>query len=69
MDVMSTTEQLLADWRAAQRALDELRLDAPGREEAEDRVHDARSAYLARVESVGERQPEPAAMAGSASGS
>ncbi len=49
IEILPATEQLLAAWRDAQRALEELRLDGPGRTQAEDRVHDARVAYHARI--------------------
>jgi hypothetical protein len=49
IELLPTTEQLLADWRDAQHALETIRLDAPGRAEAEDRVHDARRAYQIRM--------------------
>lgn len=53
---VDTTEQLLAAWQEAQRVVDALRLDAPGRVAAEDRLHDARNAYHDRVEEL--RQEE-----------
>lgn len=49
IEILPPTEQLLAAWRDAQRALEELRLDNPARTQAEDRVHDARIAYHAHV--------------------
>lgn len=47
---IDTTDQLLAAWHEAQHFVDELRLDAPGRVVAEDRLHDARIAYQDRIE-------------------
>ena len=44
-----SAEELLAAWRQAERELERIRLDAPDRIEAEDRVHDARVAYQRRV--------------------
>jgi hypothetical protein len=52
--ITDTTAELLTAWREAQRVLDQLRLDAPGRTEAEQRVHDARMAYLDRVNELTE---------------
>jgi hypothetical protein len=56
--ITDTTAELLSAWRQAQRVLDELRLDAPSRTEAEQRVHDARIAYLDRVNELTEAQAE-----------
>jgi hypothetical protein len=44
-----TTEELLAAWQEAQRRVEQLRLDSPGRFAAEDRLHDARIAYHDRI--------------------
>lgn len=49
IESLPTTEDLLAAWRDAQRALEQQRMDSPGRAKAEDRVHDARAAYQARI--------------------
>jgi hypothetical protein len=49
IETLPSTEQLLAAWRDAQRALEYIRLDGPGRTQAEDRVHDARIAYQDRI--------------------
>jgi hypothetical protein len=63
IELLPTTEQLLADWRDAQRALEGIRMDAPHRARAEDRVHDARRAYqirIAELELEEEEEPVPA---------
>jgi hypothetical protein len=49
IEIEPTTEELLATLRDAQRALEEIRLDGMGRVQAENRVHDARAAYRARM--------------------
>jgi hypothetical protein len=49
IEIEHTTEELLAALREAQRALEEIRLDGMGRVQAENRVHDARSVYRARM--------------------
>jgi hypothetical protein len=49
IEIEPTTEELLATLRDAQRALEEIRLDGMGRVQAENRVHDARMAYRARM--------------------
>ncbi len=46
------TDELLAVWHEAQRVVDALRLDAPGRAEAEDRLHDARNALYDRAQQL-----------------
>jgi hypothetical protein len=49
IEIVPTTEELLATLRDAQQALEEIRLDGMGRVQAENRVHDARMAYRARM--------------------
>jgi len=61
IELLPTTEQLLAEWRDAQRALEGIRMDAPDRAQAEDRVHDARTAYQIRMAELElEEEPVPA---------
>jgi len=60
IEILPTTEELLAAWREAQRALEGYRLDSPGRTQAEDRVHDARAAYQARILELEESEPAEA---------
>ena len=55
IEILPTTEELLAAWRAAQRTLEEVRLDNPDRVRIEDWVHDAGAAYQARVQELQER--------------
>lgn len=52
IETTESTDGLLAAWREAQRIVDELRLDAPGRAAAEDRLHDARNALYDRLQEV-----------------
>ena len=62
IETIPTTEQLLAAWREAQLVVNGLRLDAPDRAAAEDRLHDARNAYQDRVSqqtAAGGDDPEP----------
>lgn len=49
IEIEPTPEELLATLRDHQRALEEIRLDGMGRVQAENRVHDARAAYQARI--------------------
>lgn len=49
----STTEQLLAAWREAERVLDQLGPAESDRDEAEARVEEARMAYQARIDASG----------------
>jgi hypothetical protein len=49
---MGSIEHLLAAWRDAQRALDELEADDPLRGEAEARVAEGRAAYQERIEAI-----------------
>lgn len=49
IETIVTTEELLAAWQDAQRRVEQLRLDSPGRFDAEDRLHDARNAYHDRI--------------------
>ena len=49
IEIEPTTEELHAALRDAQQALEEIRLDGLGRVQAENRVHDARAAYRARM--------------------
>ena len=55
IEILPTTEDLLAAWREAQQALEEVRLDSPDRVRTEDLVHDARAAYQARVRELEEQ--------------
>jgi hypothetical protein len=59
IESLPTTEELLASWRDAQRALEQHRMDSPGRTQAEDRVHDARAAYQRRMAELEELEEEP----------
>jgi hypothetical protein len=52
IETSEATDELLAAWREAQRVVDELRLDAPGRAKAEDRLHDARNALYDRLQEL-----------------
>ena len=52
IETIPTTDELLAAWRDAQRHVEQLRLDSPGRAAAEDRLHDARIAYHDRIAQV-----------------
>ena len=52
IETTDATDELLAAWREAQRVVDQLRLDAPGRAEAEDRLHDARNALYDRLQAL-----------------
>lgn len=52
IETIPTTEELLAAWREAQRVVNGLRLDAPDRAAAEDRLHEARNAYQDRAEEI-----------------
>ncbi len=54
IEIEPTTDELLATLRDAQRALEEIRLDGMGRVQAENRVHDARAAYQARMAELAE---------------
>ena len=56
IEIEPTTEELLATLRDAQRALEEIRLDGMGRVQAENRVHDARTAYRARMTELEEEK-------------
>ena len=60
IEIEPTTEELLATLRDAQRALEEIRLDGMGRVQAENRVHDARMAYRARMAELEAEELEPA---------
>ena len=51
-ETIISIEHLLAAWRNAERALDELEVDDPRRTEAEARVADERAAYQARIEAT-----------------
>jgi hypothetical protein len=51
-ETIATTEQLLAEWREAQRALEALDPYTPGRADVEARVEHAKAAYRARVASI-----------------
>jgi hypothetical protein len=56
IEIEPTTEELLAALRDAQQALEEIRLDGMGRVQAENRVHDARGAYWARLAELEEEK-------------
>jgi hypothetical protein len=56
IEIEPTTEELLAALRDAQQALEEIRLDGMGRVQAENRVHDARGAYWARMAELEEEK-------------
>jgi hypothetical protein len=56
IEIEPTTEELLAALRDAQQALEEIRLDGMGRVQAENRVHDARTAYRARMAELEEEK-------------
>ena len=51
-ETIASIEHILAAWRDAQRALDELEWDDPRRTEAEARVADERAADQARIEAT-----------------
>lgn len=57
IEIIPTTE-LLTAWQEAQRRVEELRLDSPGRAAAEDRLHDARNAYHDRMAELKRLNPE-----------
>ncbi len=52
IETIPKTDELLAAWHDAQRHVEQLRLDSPGRAAAEDRLHDARIAYHDRIADV-----------------
>jgi hypothetical protein len=57
IETIVSMEHLLAAWRDAERALDELEPDDPRQGEAEARVAEGRAAYRARIEAIGDTLP------------
>jgi hypothetical protein len=52
IETKESTDELQAAWREAQGVVNRLRLDAPGRAKAEDRLHDARNALYDRLDEL-----------------
>jgi hypothetical protein len=56
-ETIVSMDHLLAAWRDAERALDELDPDDPRHSEAEARVAEGRAAYKARFNAIDEARP------------